>query len=166
MMGERRVLRKVCMLGEFAVGKTNLASRFTQNFFDEKYISTMGARVSKKDVVVKDAHVTLMIWDLIGFLKFEKILSSYTRGSDAGILVFDVTRPETFKVVEKWANLFLADNPMRTMLLLANKMDLGPKFPAEEEGAELAKRRGWKFFTTSAKTGQNVEEAFLSLADV
>lgn len=166
MMAERRFLRKVCMLGEFAVGKTNLANRFSHNVFDERYLTTMGARVTKKEVVIKDANVTLMIWDLIGFLKYERIIASYVKGSDVGMVVFDVTRDETFSVVEKWAEMFLKDNPKRTVVLLANKMDLGPKFPAEEQGRLLAEKRGWKFFTTSAKTGQNVEQAFLSIAEV
>jgi hypothetical protein len=165
-MGERKFLRKVCMLGEFAVGKTNLASRFSQNVFDARYITTIGARVSKKDVQYKDANVTLMIWDLIGFLKYDKIITSYAKGSDAGILVFDVTRPDTFEAVENWADLFTKDEKKRSIVLLANKMDLGPKFEAESQGRELAKKRGWRFFTTSAKTGMNVEQAFLSIADV
>lgn len=166
MMGERKFMRKVCMLGDFAVGKTNLANRFSQNFFDERYLTTMGARVTKKEVSVGDAQVTLMIWDLIGFLKFEKIIMSYIRGSDAAVVVFDVTRPDTFSVVEKWADMFLNINPKKTVVLLANKMDLGPKFPAVEEGMELAKRRGWMFFATSAKTGENVELAFMTMAEV
>lgn len=166
MMAERKFLRKVCMLGEFAVGKTNLANRFSHNVFDERYITTMGARVTKKEVDYKDAHVTLMIWDLIGFLKYERIIASYAKGSDVGIVVYDVTREDTFAVAEKWADMFLKENPKRTIILLANKMDLGPKYPAEEQGMELAKKRGWKFYTTSAKTGQNVEMAFLSVAEV
>ena len=163
-MTERNVLRKVCMLGEFAVGKTNLASRFTQNTFNEKYLTTMGARVSKKEVQLGDYHITMMVWDLIGFIKYEKLIQSYIKGSDAAIIVFDTTREETFDAVERWANIFGSGKEHKTIALLGNKSDLGTKFEAEARGEELAKKNGWRFFLTSAKTGLNVEDAFLSVS--
>jgi len=163
-MTERNVLRKVCMLGEFAVGKTNLASRFTQNTFNEKYLTTMGARVSKKEVQLGEFHITMMVWDLIGFIKYEKLIQSYTKGSDAAIIVFDTTREETFEAVERWANIFGSGKEHKTIALLGNKSDLGTKFEAEARGEELAKKNGWRFFLTSAKTGLNVEDAFLSVS--
>lgn len=163
-MAERKVLRKVCMLGEFAVGKTNLASRFTQNTFNEKYISTMGARVSKKEVELGEFHITMMVWDLIGFIKYDKLIQSYTKGSDAAMIVFDTTREETFEAVERWANIFGSGKEHKTIALLGNKADLGTKFDAEARGKELAKKNGWRFFLTSAKSGINVEDAFLSVA--
>jgi len=166
LMGEHKILRKVCMLGEFAVGKTNLASRFTQNTFNETYISTMGARVSKKEITKGDTHITMMVWDLIGFIKYEKLIASYTKGSDVGIVVYDVSRKDTFDFVVKWANLFTMHEKNRPIILLANKMDIGPKYDAEALGAELAQEKGWTFFMTSAKTGLNVEQAFLTAAEI
>ena len=163
-MTERKVLRKVCMLGEFAVGKTNLASRFTQNTFNEKYLTTMGARVSKKEVQLGEFHITMMVWDLIGFIKYDKLIQSYSKGSDAGMIVFDITREETFDAVEKWANIFNSGKDHKTIALLGNKADLGSKFDAETRGEELAKKNGWRFFITSAKSGLNVEDAFLSVS--
>jgi len=163
-MTERKVLRKVCMLGEFAVGKTNLASRFTQNTFNEKYITTMGARVSKKEVDLGEFHITMMVWDLIGFIKYDKLIQSYTKGSDAAMIVFDITREETFDAAEKWANIFSTGKEHKTIALLGNKVDLGSKYDAETRGEELAKKNGWRFFLTSAKSGLNVEDAFLSVA--
>jgi small GTP-binding protein len=163
-MTERKVLRKVCMLGEFAVGKTNLASRFTQNTFNEKYLTTMGARVSKKEVQLGEYHITMMVWDLIGFIKYDKLIQSYAKGSDAGMIVFDVTREETFEAVEKWANIFINGKEHKTLVILGNKTDLGNKFDAKARGEELAKKNGWRFFLTSAKSGLNVEDAFLSVA--
>lgn len=163
-MAERKFLRKVCMLGEFAVGKTNLASRFTQNTFNERYITTMGARVSKKEFHLGDFHITMMVWDLIGFIKYDKLIQSYTKGSDAAMIVFDVTREDTFEAVEKWAKIFKTDQAHRTIALLGNKADLGSKYDAETRGEELAKKNGWRFFLTSAKNGLSVEDAFMSVA--
>jgi len=163
-MTERKVLRKVCMLGEFAVGKTNLASRFTQNTFNERYLTTMGARVSKKEVQLGDFRITMMVWDLIGFIKYDKLIQSYAKGSDAGMIVFDVTREETFDAVERWATIFTSGKEHKTIALLGNKADLGSKFEAEAKGEDLAKKNGWRFFLTSAKSGLNVEDAFMTVA--
>jgi len=150
------------MLGEFAVGKTNLASRFTQNTFNERYITTMGARVSKKEIQLGEYHITMMVWDLIGFIKYDRLIQSYAKGADAGMLVFDVTREETFDAVEKWADIFCCTIEHKTIALLGNKADLGSNFDAEKKGEELARKNGWRFFLTSAKNGLNVEDAFMS----
>src|SRR5262249_40683115 len=92
--------KKICLLGEFAVGKTSLVRRFVYNLFDDRYISTIGVRVSRKTVAVpvetQVAELTMMVWDLAGSEEFNRVSMSYLRGAAGAVLVYDLTRAHTF----------------------------------------------------------------------
>jgi len=90
------------MAGEGGVGKTSLIIRFCQNRFTEEYKPTLGADFAVKKVKIGDMEVTLQIWDLSGQERFEIMRKYYFKGASAGVLVFDVTRPETFLLINRW----------------------------------------------------------------
>ena len=164
-MTEKLVVRKVCMLGELAVGKTSLIKRQVSGIFDERYETTIGAKVTKAEMDIGGKNVSLIIWDLLGFLKYEKILASYFQGSQGAILTFDVTRMETLMSAERWAGLFLKDDPTRRVVMIGNKMDLGPDPEVLQKSEALAKAHGWDLMLTSAKKGENVGAAFTRLVE-
>ena len=158
------IQKKICMLGAFAVGKTSLVSRYVKSIFSDKYHSTVGVKVDKKLVVVGDEQIDLLLWDLYGEDEFQKIRESYLRGSSGYVLVADGTRRETLDkavVLHSRAQETVGKVPF---VLMINKADLADKWEVNEAALQELEGRGWRAFKTSAKTGSDVEEAFLTLA--
>lgn len=161
--------KKVCLLGDFAVGKTSLVRRFVYNLFDDKYISTIGVKVSRKTVATLTetgvVELTMMLWDLAGNEDFDHIRASYMRGSAGAMLVCDVTRRETLAMLDEYVDQLysMVENPR--LLLAANKVDLvGERQVSDEEIRALADKLNATLVFTSARTEQGVEEAFRTLA--
>ena len=104
MSYQERMRTKICLLGDGAVGKTSLIRRFVVDEFRDKYISTMGVKVMKKNVFLKNPQrdVTLMIWDIMGQQIFTPVFKRYFKGSDGVLIVCDITRKETLKHIESW----------------------------------------------------------------
>ena len=105
----KAISKKVCLLGDFAVGKTSLVRRFVLNIFEDRYLSTIGVKVSRKTVVTPGPgdliELTLMLWDLAGSEEFDQVRASYLRGASGAVLVCDLTRPETqWDFAEPWIN--------------------------------------------------------------
>ncbi|RLT39360.1 MAG: GTP-binding protein [Chloroflexi bacterium] len=167
----RTVSKKVCLLGDFAVGKTSLARRFVYDLFDDKYISTIGVKVSRKTVAVpmQDGAVvelTMMLWDLAGSEDFSQMRGSYMRGSAGAILVCDLTRPESLLSLEGYLADLRQVTPEATIILVANKSDSPEQRLLLTRVEEAAAALGATCFVTSARTGQNVEEMFRHLGRV
>lgn len=164
----RRLKAKICLVGEGAVGKTSLIRRFVADQFDDDYITTLGAKVTKKEVEVslrnKDSSVRLemTIWDVMGQPKFREMLKDVYFQGAAGILaVADLTRRETLDALYEWVDRVTSQTPV---VLAVNKADLsGDARFGETEAARLAKAVQGEFLMTSAKTGANVEETFRRL---
>ncbi len=160
---------KICLVGEPAVGKTSLIRRFVMDKFDDKYLTTIGTKVSKKEVKLEDGTgVVLMVWDIMGQPSFRQMLKeSYFYGANAVIAVTDITRRETLDAMPDWVGTIKSvvekDIPV---VFLGNKWDLkdGAQF-GEEELKQLADMNNGKYFMTSAKTGDHVDEAFIYLAE-
>jgi small GTP-binding protein len=158
------IQKKICMLGSYAVGKTSLVSRFVKSLFSDKYHSTIGVKVDKKEVSVGDEQVELLLWDIYGEDEFQKMRASYLRGSAGYVLVVDGTRLETLAqavAIQSRAQETVGNVPF---VLMVNKADLTDKWEVDDAALEDLFRRGWPTFKTSAKTGAGVEEAFLDLA--
>jgi small GTP-binding protein len=163
-----RLSKKVCLLGDFAVGKTSLVDRFVYNRFSDRYLATIGVKVSRKAMVVprgKDVvELSMMLWDLAGSEEFGHLRTHYLRGASGGLLVCDLCRPETLDTLREYAIQLRASNPDIRMILLANKADLIDKRQiTPEQINEVASELGLPHFYTSAKTGNSVEEAFREL---
>lgn len=158
-MSETPVIqKKICLLGSFAVGKTSLVERFVSGNFSEKYLTTVGVRITKRSVPLEDRTCNLVIWDLHGEDSFQKVLPSYLRGSSGYLLVVDGTRPETLQTaieLHRRAQSVVGQVPF---LLLLNKSDLVEEWGLDE--AKLEPVSDWTTLQTSAKTNAGVEMAF------
>lgn len=158
------IQKKICMLGTFAVGKTSLVSRFVKSLFSDKYLSSVGVKVDKKLVAVGEDQVNLLLWDLYGEDDFQKIRPSYLRGSSGYVLVVDGTRRETLEkaiILQSKAQEIVGKVPF---VLVVNKADLVDKWEIDDSAIAALGKQGWPAFKTSAKTGEGVELAFLTLA--
>jgi small GTP-binding protein len=170
----KTISKKVCLLGDFAVGKTSLVRRFVYDLFDDKYISTIGVKVSRKRLAVphhdETVELAVMLWDLAGSDEFDRVRASYLRGASGAVLVCDLTRPDTLACLSRYADELHAASPEAHMILAANKRDL-VESPAPEgqqavdlEAVEAAANRlDSPYYLTSAKTGLEVEELFRHL---
>jgi small GTP-binding protein len=163
--------KKVCLLGDFAVGKTSLVRRFVYNLFNDKYISTIGVKVSRKTVAVpRDGEVvelTMMLWDLAGSEEFNQVRASYLRGAAGAVLVCDLTRPETLDSLRAYADDLLSVSPGAQLMLATNKRDLADQqqlTPAQIE--TVAADLNAPHYLTSAKTGDEVETLFRHLGQL
>jgi small GTP-binding protein len=160
--------KKVCLLGEFAVGKTSLVRRFVYNLFDDRYISTIGVRVSRKTVAVpiedQLAELTLMVWDLAGSEEFNRVSTSYLRGAAGAVLVYDLTRSNTFDQLYNYVLSLYKINPHAKLVLAGNKVDLVDRHQLDLRKAEqLAAELNAPLFFTSAKQGEEVDSLFRHL---
>lgn len=166
---EKEMKMKVCLLGDPAVGKTSLIRRFVVDKFDDKYISTLGTKVTKKTMTIDagDAKVnmTLMIWDVLGQSDFKNVLMSAFQGAKGAMIICDITRRETLNNLKGWIErLFSTTGPL-PIVILANKCDLKGQAQFNSEDLEsVARRYKAPHFLTSAKTGEHVNEAFYGIA--
>jgi len=160
------IQKKICLLGSFAVGKTSLLRRFVYNLFDEKYLSTIGVSISRKQVqVLDDTTISMVVWDLAGGDMFTGKDASYLGGSSGAFLVCDLTRKDTFHYILDYQEQLKSVSPKAETVILANKADLVPSLEeAESEIAGMAGQIGSPYFLTSAKSGVNVDAGFQALA--
>ena len=158
------IQKKICMLGSFAVGKTSLVTRFVRSIFSDKYHTTVGVKIDKKQVQVDDKLVNLILWDLYGEDEFQKVHMSYLRGASGYLLVVDGTRRETLDkalVLQLRTEEAVGKVPFA---IIFNKVDLKDSWEVDDRTIEELVNKGWHVFHGSAKTGQGVEEAFATLA--
>ena len=156
--------KKICMLGAFFVGKTSLVDRFVHTIFSDKYLSTVGVKISKKNVPLEGKDITLMLWDMEGKDVYTEANLSYLRGAMGFFVVADGTRRETLDValaLRSAAHGILGPVPC---WLLINKADAENEWEMTEDMLAGLKAEGIPYLLTSAKSGQGVDEAFLSLA--
>ncbi len=165
------ITKKICLLGDFNVGKTSLIKRFVEDKFSDQYLSTVGVKVSRKSLNIKidlEIHqINLMVWDLEGNTKFKPITPSYLKGASGSIIVADLTRTNTLDSLSQHIDLFSKINPQGTIAIALNKADLVP----QEKLAKLLENYNshnhaqiLSTHPTSAKTGDNVDEIFEELS--
>lgn len=156
-----RLVAKICLLGEFSVGKTSLIRRFVEGVFDERYLSTLGVKISRHTMNLEQTEVNLLIWDTTGGERFDQIVQNYYRGSAGALLVCDLTRPDTLPVLSEYATTFHRASPETPLVIAANKADLtAQRRIADEEIAAVAATLSAEWLCTSARTGEGVYEAF------
>ena len=171
MPEEVRMKTKVCLVGEGAVGKTALIRRFIHDQFDDKYISTLGAKVSKKEISMQspnddNVHIDMTVWDIMGEKGFRELLKeAYFYGAQGILAVCDITRKETLTELEDWIAAVNRVTGNIPAIFLGNKADLAEGTQITEvDLSHFATAHNGPFFFTSARTGQNVAEAFQELA--
>ena len=158
------IQKKICMLGASAVGKTSLVKRFVESIYSDKYHTTVGVKIDKKQVQVGAQEMTLLLWDIEGAETGQDLRKSYLRGASGYLLVADGTRNDTlYKALEIQAR---AQETIGTVpyILLLNKSDLEDQWSISDRELAALTDKNWQIIKTSAKTGAGVEEAFLTLA--
>ena len=158
------IQKKICLLGAFAVGKTSLIRRYVQSVFDEKYITTIGVKVDKKTVTVFDHEMRLLIWDIQGKEATDEVPESYLRGMAGALLVADGTRKETLESLHTLKRqVHMTMGPVPTIVLI-NKLDLYAQWEVDEKEVVQLTDQQFQVLRTSAKSGEQVEQAFELLA--
>ena len=167
--GRTEAIYKVIVIGDPAVGKTSLLTKFAKNQFEERYLPTVGVNILKEPINLDESTiVNLMFWDVAGQPQFYMLHRPYFNGADGVILVFDVTRSSTFSNVNNWWNSAvkygLSGVPR---ILIGNKIDLKDERKIILPMAEhLSEKLNAPYFETSALTGENVKMVFDKIAEL
>ena len=172
MTDVKRMKSKVVLLGESAVGKTSLVRRFVRDEYDDKYLHTIGTKVSKLELTVPhgpdtEVEIDLAIFDIMGQPGFkDTVKESYFYGAHGIVAVCDVTRAETLNAIHDWMSAATGVAGDVPAFLLVNKMDLAEKQRAfqDPDVDKVARRWQMPIALTSAKTGAGVDDVFNSLA--
>ncbi len=175
MVSEYQMKSKVCLVGEAAVGKTSLISRFVKDEFDDRYVTTLGAKVSKKEIQVEVPEndliiqMDMVIWDIMGEKGIRDLLKeAFFHGAQGILAVCDLTRYSTLRELDDWVQSVYNVVGNISVVYAINKVDLKDEVMVlfdEREVAMATQAFDAPHFYTSAKTGANVQIAFQSLAD-
>lgn len=155
--------KKICMLGTLAVGKTSLVRRFIEGIYSEDYHTTIGVKIDKKPVREGGQEVNLVLWDILGEDRFQKVQPSYWRGMFGYLLVVDGTRRNTLDEALALNQRVLDTGLKVPAILLVNKADLADQWEIADDRLAQLTQTGWEIMRTSAKTGENVDAAFSRL---
>lgn len=157
-----KISKKIILLGHFGVGKSSLIRRFVENTFSNDYKVTIGVHILKKEIKISsDESVSLIIWDLEGYDDIKKTRESYLLGTHSFIYVFDITRPVTFENLEHDIQYIEGKFPKVPIKVVGNKADLVTKsiLKAQKDSYGVSPN-----YFTSAKTGDNVDDLFNTIA--
>ncbi|GAV70758.1 Ras domain-containing protein [Cephalotus follicularis] len=160
--GGGEYLFKIVLIGDSAVGKSNLLSRFACNEFDSNSKATIGVEFQTQVVEIDGKEVKAQIWDTAGQERFRAVTSAYYRGAVGALIVYDITRRSSFESVKRWLDeLTIHCDTTVARMLVGNKCDLeNIRDVSKEEGKTLAEEEGLFFMETSALDSTNVEAAF------
>ncbi|MES1908492.1 MAG: Ras-related protein RABD2c [Cercozoa sp. M6MM] len=165
-MSEYDFLFKLLLIGDSGVGKSCILLRFADDTFSDSYISTIGVDFKIRTIELEGKTIKLQIWDTAGQERFRTITSSYYRGAHGIIVVYDITDMDSFTNVSTWLNeidRFASESVSK--LLVGNKCDLASqRVVSLEQAQSFAKEKQMTLLETSAKSAQNVEEAFKKMA--
>lgn len=154
---------KVCMLGNFGVGKTSLVSRLVRNTFSDKYLTTVGVKVDTKPLQIDGQAITLVLWDIEGADNLSKLQRTYLRGCHGLFLVADGLRPSTLDVALDLSLELRAAEPDMPAVLAINKLDLLDQWKVTTDQIRIASEKT-RVYRTSALDATDVEAAFIDLA--
>lgn len=160
------VSRKICIIGDFAVGKTSTVARFVHSVFSEKYLTTVGVKIDTRETETASGPVKMVIWDIAGTDRFSAVEFSYLRGAAGYLVVADGTRRHTLEVASRLCKEAASRYGAVPAVMLINKADLVGEWDTDDAALEALRSEHEYVFITSAKTGENVEEALLKLADL
>ncbi len=156
-MKDRYVL-KICSSGSYQVGKTSLIRRYAEEAFSTNYMPTIGVDITTKVITINKQEVKLILHDTAGQEYFGKLRKFYYEGSVGCLIVYDITRRETFETLEYWINDYRSvQGEEKSIAIIGNKIDLeDERKVSTEEGNSLAKSFNIPFYECSAKIGGDV----------
>jgi hypothetical protein len=155
------LFHKICIVGAFGVGKTSLVRRYVSSIYDDRYLTTVGVRVDKKELLVGGRELTFVIWDIAGEDEITRLSMHHLRGMSGFFLVVDGCRADTLETAIRLRDEIDRNYPGVPFVLLMNKADLRSQW---EVSMDRVNALGWEQLETSAKSGDGVEEAFARLA--
>ncbi|MBD3341602.1 MAG: GTP-binding protein [Candidatus Lokiarchaeota archaeon] len=162
-------ITKIIVSGNAAVGKTSLILRFTDNAFKRVYIPTLGVNITEKTICIRKKYrIRLIIWDVAGQDKFKIMRKHFYLGAEGLLLVFDLTVPGSLEALQKWYEDIVNFTNKEDFYgyILGNKKDLSKHIKVKSNSVkEVSQKLGFKYFETSALTGDNVELVFQKLAE-
>jgi Ras-related protein Rab-7A len=168
----RDIKFKVCIFGDGGVGKTTLVNRYLTGIFQDSYRITIGADFYVKRIKIDGINISLQIWDFAGENRFKFILPSYIVGSSGCIFMFDITRYSSIKNLNDWIEVFnkgAKNEPGKIpLIMVGGKIDLSYKRAVQSDHAkEIAENNDFlDYIECSSKTGENVEQIFLTIAKI
>ena len=155
-------LLQYIVIGDSAVGKSNLLLRYAHDRFNDEYQATIGVEFGAKNIELNDQIYRIQIWDTAGQENFRSITRAYYKNSVCALVVYDITNRESFNHIQSWIEDCKTQSPKTVLLVLVgNKSDLNSERQVNyDEGMELANKNKMIFYETSAKTGKNINEIF------
>ena len=159
-------LFKYIIIGDAAVGKSNILLKYAHNQFKSEYQLTIGVEFGVKNTEIKNKIYRIQVWDTAGQENFRSITRAYYKNSVCALIVYDISNKDSFNNVSIWVDDCRSQSPKTiTLVLVGNKCDLEEQRQVTyEEGEEFAKENGMMFFEVSAKTGSNIENVFVQSA--
>ena len=161
---------QILLIGDSLVGKTCLIQRYANGIFKEDYITTVGLDYYTKQEMINNLNVSVKLWDTAGQERFKALTPSFFRNAEGVVIAYDVTNSESFDNLKFWissikTNLF-EKNIFIPIIVIGNKIDLEDMRDISKDVASaFAKENNFKYFETSAKTGEGVDEAFRDLVN-
>ena len=158
-------LFKIIILGDCAVGKSNILSKYSKNMFNKSSKSTIGVELITKFYKYENKTIKVNIWDTAGQERFTSMITTYYKGAKGALLVYDITRRNTFNNIDTWLKELVSINSERmSIMLIGNKSDLSLLRKVSKNEAQLkANKYGIKFYETSALDSSNIKHAFEEL---
>eukprot|EP01083_Nonionella_stella_P015946 44608_1 len=168
MSSDYDYLYKFLLVGDSGVGKSSVMVRFSDDAYEESFITTIGVDFKLRTIELDDKTIKLQIWDTAGQERFRTITTSYYRGAHGIIVVYDITDKDSFDNIREWLyeiDRYASDNVSR--LIIGNKLDLAHKRVVSYEDAKsFADDLGIQYIETSAKNNQNIDETFHAMAKI
>ena len=153
---------KLILIGNSGVGKSCILQRYMKHTFNESYKCTIGVDFLMKSLVINGQTVKLQLWDTAGQEKYKSMVSSYYRGANVALIVFDLTNHQSFEALPLWIETFYKNGPeQKNIILIGNKKDLIELRQVTQQEAEaFSETNNMMYFETSAKEGDNIEYVF------
>ena len=166
-MASKKQSFKIVFLGDQSVGKTSVIHRFKYDQFEDNYNATIGIDFITQKMYIEDRTITLNLWDTAGQEKFKSLIPSYIKDSQCIVVVYDITKEESFESVERWIDdaRALRDVDQALVVLAGNKLDKQDERVVDPKRAEAyAKEKNMPFYEISALSGENVQQMFNDIA--
>ena len=161
------LLFKLILIGDSAVGKSNILLKYLKNEFDQNSRATVGVEFGTKNVLINGKKVKIQIWDTAGQERYRSITSAYYKGAKGAFIVYDITKKSTFDNIDKWiSDLKLNGDQNICIVILGNKSDLiDSREVSKDDGIKKAEMFKTAFLETSALNGDNIAKAFEELIE-
>ena len=155
-------LFKLILIGNSGVGKSCILQRYMKHTFESSYKCTIGVDFLMKSIIINGQTVKLQLWDTAGQEKYKSMVSSYYRGANVALVVFDITNHVSFEALPMWIENYYKNGPeQKNIILIGNKKDLVEKRQVTQQEAEaFSETNNMMYFETSAKEGDNIEYIF------